>query len=106
MVGLSWLELQGIGGDFPLITQRSLVQIQPPQPIKFIDIKRLGRSRLLSLFPSRVVRPHALEQFGTAALYRKSYRDQIRPNPEAPRFQGKTKVSDYPVSLLFSALPR
>jgi hypothetical protein len=31
-IGFDWLASFHIGPDFPLITQRSLVQIQPPQP--------------------------------------------------------------------------
>ena len=33
LLGLNWFALFRIGGQIPLITQRSLVQIQPPQPI-------------------------------------------------------------------------
>jgi hypothetical protein len=30
-VGLDWLELFAVGAGIPLITQRSVVQIHPPQ---------------------------------------------------------------------------
>jgi len=34
LIGVGWLTLFRVVACFPLITQRSLVQIQPPQPIE------------------------------------------------------------------------
>ena len=43
----------GIGGFLPLITQRSVVRIHPPQPTSFFSCKKTSRGHVAAVLPHR-----------------------------------------------------